>query len=461
MGHFKTFASTLTWYTAIFFCLVENCHTQSAVLQLLNDPVREGDNNAVLSCTIYNPPVAEYHVIFARNLSHGGQDVIYMNDKVVEKWENKYYVYFRSQTEVTLTIWNIARDDTGKYLCQVVMYLGTPTYAINTVASGTKRLDVLYLPDPTMNPHCAVNNSPTYLQLDGTLQLQCLSETGNPSVDISWIQYEGDHIKLTPTLSTDGDTSLLTLNITLSPSYTCAVFTCVITSSAFPSFSNNCTVGPIFCPTRQPVAKESLERFTPGLTSGNLTNTSSSPFFSSATISTSTHAMNKESLAIETSQDLFNSVEVMKGLFFATFGLLILVTSACSIIIFILVQKLRRKKRKDRLTSIDSHARIITNEELVPDETISFESDDYPEPDMPEEQGIEFRNWRSRTAPVPAAAYETRIHSEYRHTYHEIPEENINMDFNRNNHYESLKRDMAQPSEVEDYENVENVQSPV
>ena len=460
MGHFKTFVSILTWYTAIFFCLVENGHTQSAVLQLLNDPVREGDNNAVLSCTIYNPPDAEYHVIFARNLSHGGQDVIYMNDKVVEKWENKYYVYFRSQTVVTLTIWNISRDDKGKYLCQVVMPLGRPTYAINTVASGTKRVDVLYLPDPTMNPHCAVKNPPANLQFDDTLQLQCLSQTGNPSIDISWVQYEGDDIKLHPTTSTVGDTSLSTLNITLSPSYTCAVFTCVITSSGFPSFSNNCTVGPLFCPTRQPAAKESLERFTPGLTSGKLSNTSSPTSLSLPVFSTSTHAMEKESLAIGTTQDLFNSIEVMKGLFFATFGLLILVTSTCSIIIFILVQKLRRKKRKDRLTSIDSHARILSNEELVPDETISFESDDYPEPPMPEEQCIEFRNWRSRTAPMPAD-YETRIHSEYRHTYHEIPEENMNMDFNRNNHYESLKRDMAQPSEVEDYENVENLQSSV
>ena len=177
-----------------------------------------------------------------------------LNSRVPYHLRDKYSVSKRSHHTYRLTLWNITREDAGKYVCRVGVSSGATT--VRFVASGTATVDVFYLPDLRVSPHCSLINHPSEQlpEVGETIHMQCLSQGGNPIVGMRWSQNgkgEISNSRVSKPSSSDGIV-VAVLDVTILPEHMTAVFTCEITSLGFPSFSHSCTVGPFVSPSVTP-----------------------------------------------------------------------------------------------------------------------------------------------------------------------------------------------------------------
>ncbi len=244
MDFFILCVSILTVINALFY--QQSTAQVLASLYFPHGPVREHDEQATLECEVEHPP-SRYEIVFSRELKTGAQDIIFINSRVRSHLRHKYSVSLEDPHTYILTIWDVSLEDTGKYACRV----GVPTGDSSTsfVATGSGSLEVFYLPDTSVSPHCSIlnhdlNGPPP--NLGDIFQLQCLSQAGKPIVDMDWIQNEKGLIPNSrgSRPSTSNGVVVSVAEVTMLPEHLTAVFSCTITSTGFPTFSKTCTVGP-------------------------------------------------------------------------------------------------------------------------------------------------------------------------------------------------------------------------
>lgn len=223
----------------------------TVTLHSQNGDVREGDQRVTLSCVIDDAP-DDYETVFIRQKQSGTMEIIFMNERVRHEHSEKFSVAKRSDHWYTLTLWNVSRTDTGKYACKVAVPTGSTTTKF--VASATISLNVLYVPAATRSPYCSIlDRHPDLRRIPGDMiQMQCISQSGNPTVSIKWVLNGKPWIYLNARVSypsTEAGLAVSELDVTLLEGDNGAIFTCILTSPGFPTFSRNCSVGPFILPT--------------------------------------------------------------------------------------------------------------------------------------------------------------------------------------------------------------------
>ena len=241
----------LTTCTVLSLTQLSTASPPTVTLHSQNGDVREGDQRVTLSCVIDDAP-DDYETVFIRQKPSGTMEIIFMNERVRHEHSVKFSVAKRSEHWYTLTLWNVSRTDTGKYACKVAVSTGSTTTKF--VASATVSLNVLYVPAATHSPYCSVLDRHADLRrIPGDMsQMQCISQSGNPTVSIKWVLNGKPWIYLNARVSypsTEAGLAVSELDVTLLEGDNGAIFTCILTSPGFPTFSRNCSVGPFILPT--------------------------------------------------------------------------------------------------------------------------------------------------------------------------------------------------------------------
>ena len=149
---------------------------------------------------------------------------------------------FPDRTHVyILTLVDVSYNDQGKYSCSVehVSEDGTTTIAMDKVM-----IKIHSFPN-IMYPACdSVPRQPITLYQGNKLVLSCSSENGIPTAELIWSCTQPDISIISRNTST---TAMVSSEITLISdiSYHGTVFTCHLSSQAFPNRERTCNIGPI------------------------------------------------------------------------------------------------------------------------------------------------------------------------------------------------------------------------
>ena len=142
-----------------------------------------------------------------------------------------------------LTISDVTRDDAAIYTCTAGRQLPT-----GYISLGAKSQHLAILYPPSMDfPTCSVSPpSPSgglERQVGDVIQLACTSELANPHVNLIWGR-TGVGTVPDPIEFIQSDILRSEVSITLSSNDNDAYFICIGKSAAFPSYSENCLIGP-------------------------------------------------------------------------------------------------------------------------------------------------------------------------------------------------------------------------
>ena len=144
---------------------------------------------------------------------------------------NILYIFSKPGTD-------FSREDVGEYSCKVIRT--SPTIA--EVGSDTIRADLLFFP-PASDPQCFNSGDPITIMEGSTLDLNCSSELGNPSVEIGWTR-AGHPYSNGAAQEIIGNRIYSSITVTVTMENEGNLFLCEIEGVVDP-YKRNCHAGPL------------------------------------------------------------------------------------------------------------------------------------------------------------------------------------------------------------------------
>ena len=156
-----------------------------------------------------------------------------------EKYGGDYEIY-------RMWISNVTRTDSNTYTCRLEYTLD----GFKSTVSRDLDLTVIYFPHE-IYPVCSSNSQSFVFNVDVDMVFQCLSEQGEPDVNLEWT-YDlkvGDKIETNIAPANDvpqDDLAILKVVYTTAAEiFDGVIFVCTLTSDAFPDKSRTCSIGPL------------------------------------------------------------------------------------------------------------------------------------------------------------------------------------------------------------------------
>ena len=160
-------------------------------------------------------------------VTHGAEDRVFLAPRQLDDGS---MVYFMSIMEVD-------RYDEGEYSCRIVSKKEE-----SSVSSASVTINIQYFPGDS-DPACTPSEPLTVLE--GTrMALNCSSEVAYPHVVLSWSRV-GTSETFQTNNGIEANRAFSALTLTALRGHNEAVFLCEISSSAFPTKTRSCHVGPL------------------------------------------------------------------------------------------------------------------------------------------------------------------------------------------------------------------------
>ncbi|XP_072045622.1 uncharacterized protein [Amphiura filiformis] len=249
----EVLARSRFWYIAICLIAFGSCQIAGGVSTSIEvDPtgtnVIEG-TNIFLRCTASN--FNSNHVLsWSKNGERITRNDIILDDELkeqVEAVESNSYFHFDSTAITTsaesfINFASITKHDTGTYECDIYE-AGTGDVDILVTISDAVDINVLYDPSPEY-PECTPDTE-VFINIGQPLVLKCLSEEGNPKVNLTWKRdFVNDNYQDTESVSAHGagfvSSEFVIPRISLSEQN--AVFSCRIVVGSDPLMPRRCSV---------------------------------------------------------------------------------------------------------------------------------------------------------------------------------------------------------------------------
>ncbi|XP_022109265.1 uncharacterized protein LOC110989291 [Acanthaster planci] len=171
------------------------------------------------------------------------------------------------------TITGLEKADAGEYMCNIKDVQTNPGNV--SVASARITLQVLYFPSEAF-PVCSPEG-PISLFPGTILTMQCVSEYGNPNIEMNVYGEPAKPISYVRATSIFNGTVVRSWRLTVNASNDAgSTFVCTISSTSFPQMSRSCTVGPISVqggvtrPNTEPTAELTTSAIRESVTSAGL-----------------------------------------------------------------------------------------------------------------------------------------------------------------------------------------------
>ena len=231
------------------YYLIFMTHLHDALAQIrieVSAPVNPVEETGILSihCQVWNLESGHHEVSFLRTLMDGSTERLSLDGTILQDVDDRVFLAVRQIMDGSsvyfLSIVDTLEMDAGEYYCKVQNKAGV----LSEVAYGSMQVDVNY-PPPESDPLCHPN-IPIYINEGEALTLNCSSETANPVVTLTWGQ-TGKESERTLESSTSIQGSRVHSKLTVHPTRfdNGAMYICTLQSSAFPSLTRTCHVGPI------------------------------------------------------------------------------------------------------------------------------------------------------------------------------------------------------------------------
>ena len=212
-------------------------------------PVNPVDSGGILSVYCHVGTIQDGHSVQIFRISSGvPPTMLSINDKLLVDDDERLFLAVRQLADGTfvylLSVMYARSSDGGLYQCKIIN-----PYENTKIAEDSVDISFVYFPN-TENPVC---DGDTEL-LEGTrTTFTCSSDAGNPVVNLEWEKSGGS---LSRNMRTEKDTSngktSMDLFVIATKELHNAVFTCKLTSSAFPSKLSTCHIGPLTITPRSP-----------------------------------------------------------------------------------------------------------------------------------------------------------------------------------------------------------------
>ncbi|XP_038076449.1 uncharacterized protein LOC119744548 [Patiria miniata] len=179
-------------------------------------------------------------------IKNDGRDVPCATSKTLDNRGRVKYVYQTNETATTtLIIDESTLEDNTTFRCVVDRQQG------GKQQSEQISVTVYYLPNAT-TPTCTSSNLSGVSIIPSSLT--CSAGESQPSVSLEWTAFNEDSKRVSLSNFTEmiRDRVENTLDLTmLEIPFNKLVFTCFMTSRAYPEFISNCSIGPFFIPTTE------------------------------------------------------------------------------------------------------------------------------------------------------------------------------------------------------------------
>ncbi len=237
MAEFNFKINNLTYIAllSIYLC-VESVRVEVSAPM---NPIHEG---SILSirCQIWNLPSENYQVTIFRTTPGGQHEMIAVDDHVTLENDNAFLAE-RQMTDGSivylLSVIYSPRSAAGEYVCKLRDIIGILT----DLPSDSIHLQFFYFPSKS-DPVCT-SDTKSIVSIGSNVTVTCSSDIGSPPVSIQW-QSDGETDIRHDKYEKQGR-KYAVLKFQVSKYHAGAMFSCKVSSVAFPQRTQTCHYGPI------------------------------------------------------------------------------------------------------------------------------------------------------------------------------------------------------------------------
>ena len=223
--------------TSLIICHKHLIHARGEIT--VSAPVNPVDQGGILSVYCHLSTVEDGQTVqIFRTLTDGKPELIAIGETILTSGDERMFLAVRQLTDGSFvylfSIMSATIMDSGTYQCKIVV----PS-TLTQVAEGSVEIDFVYF--PVDGPSCHGNPE---LQEGAQAKFTCTSDEGNPPVSISWEKSGSSRGLKTETFTRNGRVGV-DLHFKAKRNLNNVVFTCKISSVAFPGKPLSCHVGPL------------------------------------------------------------------------------------------------------------------------------------------------------------------------------------------------------------------------
>ena len=233
--------------TVLCYLLVCICSgfTAAATTAKATAPVSPVEEGAILSihCEVFNLEPT-HQVIIYRTSPDGQPTTLSYGEGVSHDVDDRVFLAVRQQidgsTVFFLSIMSVTRHEGGQYFCKV---FNVAEHAPSTLPVSPVTVDVSYFPSDS-DPVCSPKEPPV-VTVGDIITMNCSSGKGSPTVLINWVRSDGVRSARGTFYDTEDGVIHSELEFRVKASDSKVVFSCEISSPAFPGRKQSCHIGPL------------------------------------------------------------------------------------------------------------------------------------------------------------------------------------------------------------------------